>query len=147
MLLVYMSTWFDDTGDDGAGGDVPAGLPTQNLSRGAATLADAGPIGLHLQNHLAASECARSSTMACATQLYYGIFPFPASLAVTNSTMPMMNLSCAEQMLLLISQSFMAFNTFADLESMMGSGWRSWLTSSQAGWSSSPCSSVTSRYS
>ena len=57
MLLVYMSTWFDDTGDDGAGGDVPAGVPTKNLSRGAATLADAGPIGLHLQNHLAASEC------------------------------------------------------------------------------------------
>ena len=58
MLLVYMSTWFDDTGDDGAGGDVPAGLPTQNLSRGATTLADAGPIGLHLQNHLAVGECA-----------------------------------------------------------------------------------------
>ena len=58
MLLVYMSTWFDDTGDDGASGDVPAGVPTQNLSRGAATLADAGPIGLHLQNHLAVGECA-----------------------------------------------------------------------------------------
>ena len=24
MLLVYMSTWFDDTGDDGAGGDISA---------------------------------------------------------------------------------------------------------------------------
>ena len=45
MLLVYMSTWFDDTGDDGASGDVPVGVPTQNLSRGAATIADAGPIG------------------------------------------------------------------------------------------------------
>ena len=50
-------------------------------------------------------------------------------------------------MLLLISWSFMAFNTFGDLESTMGSGWRSCLTSSQGGWSSSPCSSVTSRYS
>ena len=48
MLLVYMSTWFDDTGDDGAGGDISAGVPAQNLSRGATTLADAGPIGLHL---------------------------------------------------------------------------------------------------
>ena len=77
MLLVYMSTWYDDTGDDGASGDVPAGVPTQNLSRGAATLADVGPIGLNLQNHLAAGECARSSTMTYMTQLYYGIFPFP----------------------------------------------------------------------
>ena len=48
MLLVYKSTWFDDTGDDGAGGDVPAGVPAQNLSRVTTTLADAGPIGLHL---------------------------------------------------------------------------------------------------
>ena len=48
MLLAYMSTWFDDTGDDGAGGDVPAGVPAQNLSHGVATLADAGPIRLHL---------------------------------------------------------------------------------------------------
>ena len=48
MLLVYMSTWFDDIGDDGAGGDVPAGVPAQNLSRDMATLANAGPIGLHL---------------------------------------------------------------------------------------------------
>ena len=24
LLLVYMSTWFDDTGDDGAGGDLKA---------------------------------------------------------------------------------------------------------------------------
>ena len=77
MLLVYMSTWFDDTSDDGAGGDVPARVPTQNLSCGVATLADAGPIRLHLQNHLAAGECARSSTMTCATQLYYDVFPFP----------------------------------------------------------------------
>ena len=77
MLLVYMSTWFDDTGDDGAGGDIPAGVPVQNLARGAATLVDAGPIRLHLQNHLAADECAHSSTMTCATQLYYDVFPFP----------------------------------------------------------------------
>ena len=48
MLLVYMSTWFDDTSDDGASGDVPAGVPTQNLSCGTDTLANAGPIGLHL---------------------------------------------------------------------------------------------------
>ena len=41
MLLVYMSTWFDDTGDDGAGGDVLARVPAQNLSCGAVTLADA----------------------------------------------------------------------------------------------------------
>ena len=77
MLLVYMSAWFDDTGDDGVGGDIPAGVPAQNLSCNTATLADTGPIGLHFQNHLAAGECARSSTMTYATQLYYGIFPFP----------------------------------------------------------------------
>ena len=41
MLLVYMSTWFDDIGDDGAGGDVLARVPAQNLSCGAVTLADA----------------------------------------------------------------------------------------------------------
>ena len=76
MLLLYMSTWFDDIGDDGAGGDVPARVPAQNLSRSAATLPDVGPIGLQLQNHLAAGECVRSSTMTCMTQLYYGIFPF-----------------------------------------------------------------------
>jgi len=57
MLLVYMSTWFDDTSYDGAGGDIPTRVPAQNLSRGATTLADVGLIRLHLQNHLAASEC------------------------------------------------------------------------------------------
>ena len=77
MLLVYMSAWFDDTGDDGVGGDIPAGVPAQNLSRGATTLADVGPIGLHLHNHLASDKCAHSSTMTCMTQLYYRIFPFP----------------------------------------------------------------------
>ena len=29
MLLVYMSTWYDDTGDDGASGDIPAGVLAQ----------------------------------------------------------------------------------------------------------------------
>ena len=57
MMLVYMSTWFDDTDDDGAGGDVPTGVHAQNLSHGVATLADVGPIGIHLQNHLAPGEC------------------------------------------------------------------------------------------
>ena len=41
MLLVYMSTWFDDTSYDGAGGDIPTGVPAQNLSCGVVTLADA----------------------------------------------------------------------------------------------------------
>ena len=27
MLLVYMSTWFDDIGDDGASDDIPVGVP------------------------------------------------------------------------------------------------------------------------
>ena len=27
MFLVYMSTWFDDIGDDGASDDIPVGVP------------------------------------------------------------------------------------------------------------------------
>ncbi|KAL5662460.1 hypothetical protein ACJX0J_029585, partial [Zea mays] len=42
----------DDAGDDGAAGVVPAGVPAQDLPRGAPAPADAEAVWLHLRHHL-----------------------------------------------------------------------------------------------